>query len=252
MPDTFAVTIFFIVIVTVIAAFVKGRSRDKCINDFTQDLVTLEKTSGKEIWGKLRVENTGLELVYPNKHKDQDGHIETSYILYKKEYPNIQAIIRYYDELDDNSKKKREAELIRTNRPSVLKKLKRKTRNFFNTVRDSFMEVVNLLIGRAKQTATGGAILASQDKHISKLKHDLAGSVETAYEPLLERHIGKIVVFEMTRGKELFEYSGVLKDYTANFIEIMDVNYRVKEDKQFRKADMVVPRVHCLVRHLGE
>ena len=252
MPDTFAITVLFIVIVTVLAAFVRGRSRDKCINDFSQDLVTLEEKTGKNIWGKLRVENTGLELVYPDKHKDEDGHIETSYILYKNEFPNIQAIIRYLDELQEDSKKKRDTELIRTNQPTTLRKLKRKTRNFFNTVRDSLMEVINLLIGRAKQTAAGGAILSSQDKYVSKLKDELVGSVETAYEPLLERHIGKIVVFEMTSDEQVIEYTGVLKDYTADFIEIMDVNYKSKKGKSSRKADVVVPRGHCLVRHLGE
>ena len=35
MPDTFAITIIFIIIVTVIAAFVRGRSRDKCMKDFS-------------------------------------------------------------------------------------------------------------------------------------------------------------------------------------------------------------------------
>ena len=48
--------------------------------------LTIETTDGKTIWGKLRVENTGLELLYDAEHKDQDGHVETSYILYKQEY----------------------------------------------------------------------------------------------------------------------------------------------------------------------
>ncbi len=252
MPDTFAITIIFIIIVTVIAAFVRGRSRDKCMKDFSGDLVTLEETSGKNIWGRLRVENTGLELVYPNEHKDKDGHAETSYILYKNEYPNIQALIRYYDKLDQHGKKEREKELKKTYRPSAIRKLKRRTRNFFNTVRDSVMDGVNMLIGKAKMTTPGRAILTSQDKYVSQLKQDLFSSVETAYEPLLERHIGRKVVFEMTKGDNIFEYSGILKDYTADFIEIMDVNYKTKEDQPPRKADLVVLRKYGLIRHLGE
>jgi hypothetical protein len=215
-------------------------------------MVTLEETSGKTIWGKLRVENTGLELVYATTHKDKDGHDETSYILYKHEYPNIQALIRYHDQLDAHAKRERDKELEETYHPTELKRLKRKTRNLFNTIRDSVLEVVNLLMGQAKKTASAGAILSSQDKYVSQIKQELVGSMGTSYEPLLERHIGKKVVLELSKADKTFEYPGVLKDYTAEFIEIMDVDYRLKEDQPARKADLVVLRKYGIIRHLGE
>ena len=252
MPDTFAITIVSIIIVTVVAAFIRGRVKDKCLKAFSEDLVTLEETTGKIIWGKLSVENTGFELVYPTKHKDKSGHDETSYILYKHEYPNIQALIRYHNELNEHRKKEREKELKRTYHPRALRRLKRRIQNFFKTVRDSVMDVVNLLIGQAKRAAPGGAILTSQDKYVSQLKKELVGPMATSFEPLLERHIGKKVVLELTRGDKIFEYPGVLKDYTAEFIEIMDVDYRMKEDQPARKADLVISRKYGLIRHLGE
>jgi hypothetical protein len=252
MPDTFAITIVSIIIVTVVAAFIRGRAKDKCLKAFSEDLVTLEETTGKIIWGKLSVENTGFELIYPTKHKDKKGHDETSYILYKHEYPNIQALIRYHNELNEHRRKEREKELKRTYHPRALRRLKRRIQNFFKTVRDSVMDVVNLLIGQAKRAAPGGAILTSQDKYVSQLKKELVGSTATSFEPLLERHIGKKVVLELTRGDKIFEYPGVLKDYTAEFIEIMDVDYRMKEDQPAKKADLVISRKYGLIRHLGE
>jgi len=252
MPDTFAITIVSIIIFTVIAAFIKGKIRDKCLKDFSEDLVTLEEITGKIIWGKLSVENTGIELIYPTKHKDKSGHEETSYILYKQEYPNIQALIRYHNELSERRKKKREKELKRTYHPRALRKLKRRIQNFFKTVRDSVMDVVNLLIGQAKRTTPGGAMLTSQDKYVSQIKQELMGSMGTSFEPLLERHIGKRVVLELTKGDKIFEYPGVLKDYTAEFIEIMDVDYRVKEEQTAKKADLAIPREYGVIRHLGE
>jgi hypothetical protein len=56
----------------------------------------------------------------------------------------------------------------------------------------------------------------------------------------------------LVKDDKVFEYPGVLKDYTADFIEIMDVDYRVKEDQPRKKADLVVPRKYALIRHLGE
>ena len=252
MPDTFAITVIFIVLATLVAAFIRRRSRDKCLKDFSQTMTTLEKTDGKIIWGKLNVENTGLEFVYPVKHKDKDGHDETSYILYKYEYSNIAALIRYHDELSERGKTERQKELKRTYHPALLRRLKRKIQNVFKTVRDSVMEIVNMLISQAKKTTPAGAVLTSQDKYVSKMKQELMGSVGTSFEPLLERYIGHRVVLELLKGDKIFEYCGVLKEYTAEFVEIMDVDYKVKEDQSVRKADLVVSRKYGVVRHLGE
>ncbi len=247
-----AITILFIIFAAGLGAFIRKRSRDKCLRDFEQNMVTLEDTAGKTIWGKLRVENTGLEFVYPQKQKDEDGHDEASYILYKYEYPKIGLVIRFHDELSDENKKAREKELEKTYHPEWDRRLKRKTLNVLRTVRDSVVEIVNLVISQAKKATPAGKVLTSQDKYVSQMKQELMGSVGTSFEPLLEQYIGHKVVLEMIKGDKIFEYCGVLKEYTAEFIEIMDVNYKTTEDQQARTADLVVPRKLGLIRHLGE
>ena len=252
MDNVLGITIIFIVLSTVIAAFIRRRKRDKCLKDFSNDMVTINQTSGKIIWGKLRVENTGMELIYPDSHKDEDGHEETSFILYKYEYPDIQALIRYHDELSQSGKEQREKELKRTYHPNLLRRLKRKIQNIFKTIRDSVTEVVNLLITHAKKATPVGATLTSQDKYVSQMKQELMGSAGTSFEPLLERYIGHKVVLELLKGDDVFEHCGVLKEYTADFIEIMDVDYKANQDEAARKADLVVLRKYGLIRHLGE
>jgi len=247
-----AITIIFIVLAAIVGAFVRRVSRDKCLRDFSRDMVTLEDASGKIIWGTLRVENTGLEFVYPEKYRDEDGHDETSYILYKQEYPNIAALIRFHDELSDRNREEREKELKRTYHPTFLRRMKRRIKNIFKTVRDSVMEVVSLLMSQVKKATPAGAVLSSQDKYVSKMQQELISTVGTSYEPLLERYIGHKVVLDMIKGDKMLEYCGVLKDYTAEFVEIMDVNYKMKEDQPARKADLIVPRKLGVVRHLGE
>ncbi|OHB85066.1 MAG: hypothetical protein A2Z38_10385 [Planctomycetes bacterium RBG_19FT_COMBO_48_8] len=247
-----AITILFIILAAGIGAFVRKRSRDKCLRDFERNMVTLEQTSGKTIWGKLRVENTGLEFVYPEKHKDEEGHDETSYILYKYEYSDIAAVIRFHDELSEQNKKAREKELKRTYHPGSWRRLKRRILNVFRTIRDSVVEIINLLISQAKKATPAGKVLTSQDKYVSQMKQELMASAGTSFEPLLERYIGHKVVLEMMKGDKVLEYCGVLKDYTAEFIEIMDVNYASKLGQPTRTADLVVPRKYGLIRHLGE
>ena len=247
-----AITILFIIFAACVGAFVRKRSRDKCLRDFEHNMVTLEQKSGKTIWGNLRVENTGLEFVYSEKYHDPDGHDETSYILYKYEYPDIEAVVRYHDELSEPHKKEREKELKRTYHPGFRRRLKRRILNVFRTVRDSVVEIVNLLISQAKKATPAGKMLTSQDKYVSQMKTELMATAGTSFEPLLERYIGHKVVLEMFKGDKIFEYCGVLKEYTAEFIEIMDVNYAPALSQLTRKADLVIPRKYRLVRHLAE
>jgi small nuclear ribonucleoprotein (snRNP)-like protein len=252
MDNSFAITIAFIVLATLVAAFVRRITRDKCLRDFQNNFVNLLQTDNKTIWGNLRVENTGVELIYKTKHQDADGHEEASYILYKCEYPKIQTILRFLDELSDKNKKHRQKQLVKTYHPRLLSRAKRKTANIFKTIRDSVAEVMNLFISRVKKTAGFGETLVSQDKYVTQMKQQLMGSVGTSYEPLLERYIGRRVVLEMVKGDTVVEYSGVLRDYTAEFIEIMDVDYKAVQNGKSEKADMVVPRQYGLIRHLGE
>jgi hypothetical protein len=251
MPDALTITIIFIVLVALVGAFVRRLRRDKCLTDFSKNMVTLEETNGKTSWGKLRVENTGLELIYPERHQDQDGHEEASYILYKFEYPNIQALVRYHDQLSEAHKKARQRELKRTYHPGLLRRLRRRILNVFKTVRDSVIEVLNIAMTAAKKASPAAGVLAGQDKYVSQMKQELMGSVGTSYEPLLERYIGNKVVLELIRRDKVFEYCGVLKEYTADFVEIMDVDYKPAEQPG-RKVDLVVPRKYGVVRHLGE
>jgi hypothetical protein len=247
-----AITIIFIILATGVGAFVRKRSRDKCLRDFEQNMVTLEETSGKRVWGRLRVENTGLELVYPAKRADEDGHEEASFILYKYEFVNIQALVRFHDDLSDLNKARRERQLKKVYHPGAAQRVRRRVRNVFRTVRDSVWEVINILISQAKKASVAGKVLSGQDKYVSQMRQELMGSVGMSYEPLLERYIGRKVVLEMLRGEKVVEYSGVLKEYTAEFVEVMDVDYRMEHDEPRRKADLVVARQWGVVRHLGE
>ena len=235
-----------------IGAFIKGRLCDRCLLDLSGDIVNIELKNGKTVWGTLRVENTGLEFVYRDKQKDADGHEETSYILYKYEFPNIQTVVRFHDELSEKNKKAREKELERTYHPKWPRRFKRRLLNVFRTVRDSVVEIFNLLISQAKKATPAGKVLSSQDKYVNQMKQELVGSVGASFEPLLERYIGRKVVLEIFKGDKVLEYCGVLKDYTAEFIEIMDVNYAIKQGESIRRADLVIPRKLGLIRHLGE
>lgn len=250
--NPFVLTILFIFLSGIIAAFIRGRKRDKCLKAFRRFMITLEDTGGKYIWGKLRVEATGMELLYRETHTDADGHIESSYMIYKYEYGNIGALIRYHDQLSEENRKRRDAELKRTYHPSWPRRWRRKLMNIFRTIRDSIMEVSNVMMAQAKKTTVAGGLLSTQDKYVSQMKNEVIGSVDTSYEPLLEKYIGHRVVTEFLHKEQPVELAGVLKDYTADFIELLDVQYWFNGDEEKKKADIILPRKRAVVRHLAE
>lgn len=245
-------TIVFIFLSGIVAALINGRKRDKCLKAFGGFMITLEDVGGKFVWGKLRVESTGMELLYAQSHADADGHIERSYMIYKYEYGNIGALIRYHDQLSEHNLKRRDAELKRTYHPSWWRRWRRKLMNIFRTIRDSVMEVSNVLLAQAKKTTAAGGLLSTQDKYVSQMKNEVIGSVDTSYEPLLEKYIGHRMVAEFLHKDEPVELVGVLKDYTADFIELLDVQYWVNNGEEKKNADIILPRKRAVVRHLAE
>jgi len=252
LDAAFFITVVFVILSTIVALIFKRIHRDKCLKDFAGYMVTLEETGGKNIWGKLRVENTGIELMYPECQTDSDGHVEASYIVYKFEFSGIQSFVRYHEDLTEERKKLRMKDLERTYHPGFLQRMKRKSQNLFKTIKDALTEILNLLVNKAKKTSSVGGTLSSQDKYVTQMKKELIGSVGTSYEPLMERYIGHKVVLEVIKNDKVVEYAGVLKDYTAEFIEIMDVDYKSTDESAAKKTDLIVLRKIGIVRHLAE
>lgn len=251
--DSFTITLIFILISTLFAIFMRRKSRDKCLKAFEDDIVVIEKITGQTIPpGRLKVENTGLEISYIEKIKGEFGLLKTSYVLYKYEFPQIQAIIRYIDQQTPEELKRRQKEFEKVYHPKFRRRARRRIQNIFKTIKDSFAEVLTVFISHIQKAGDTGKVIKDQNKYVSQMKTDLIESVGSAYEPLMERYIGKMVVFELIRGDKKEKYSGILKDYTANFIELLDVEYKTKDDEKPAKADLILSQKLCVIRHLGE
>lgn len=241
-----------------LSGFLKGRERDRVLKDFSGYHVTLETLKGHLVWGDMHLHGTGLELVYRSDVQDEH-HIETTYILYKEEFSEIQAIYRYLDELAGPQWEKRQQELRRTFHPGIGRQLRRHSRNFLNTISDSLSQAVGILVGYAQVSTK--KISAGSDQYLSKVSQSIIGYVGTKYDPLLERYVGTKVVVEVTEGGVTYEHIGILKDYTADYLEILDVQYpreaqvQVGQQEQVREERNMrtVRRADCLtVTNTGE
>lgn len=222
MDNTLLITLIVLVVGALLGGYFKGRDRDRVLKDFAGYHVTLETLDGHLVWGNMRLHSTGIELIYRSDVQDE-YHIETTYILYKDQFPQIQAIYRYLDEIGGDQSERRQREWHKTFHPGFWHRFQRHSRNFLNTVSDSLSQAIGILVGYA-QTSTK-RISAGSDQYLSKVSQSIIGYVGTKYDPLLERYVGTKVVVEVTEGETVYEHIGVLKDYTADYLEVLDVQY---------------------------
>jgi len=217
------ITIGLIFVLTLVGAYIRSRRRDRCLKAWEGFHVTVERTDGKLVWGVLKLEPTGMELAYRDTVQDEK-HIESSYLLYANEYGDIQAIYRYADQLSPGDTARRARDIARAFHPSPLRRLGRSLRNFIITATDSLNEVFGIVLGRVQKTGT--RYLAPEGSSaIKSLGGQVLGQVGGTYDPLLEHYIGRRVVAEVVENNEVHEHVGIFKEYSSDFIEILDVHY---------------------------
>ncbi len=248
---TLLATVGLIFLVTMVGAYLRTRQVDRCLKSFDGFHVTLERTDGSIIWGVMELAPTGLELRYRDSVQD-DNHIETSYVFYADEYGDIQAMYRYVDQLTAEEKVRRTADRQRSFHPSLLRRMSRQLRHFIATANDSLSEVVGMLAGRLKRPA-GRYIDDTGAAQLTTLGRSVIGSVGHLHDPLLERYIGQRVVLEISEGDEVHEHVGIFKDYSSDFIELLDVRIPQRQtikatDKKSRHQRLQIEREPGIIK----
>ncbi len=220
LNNAFTLSLLLVGIGSLVGLYVKAHSRDRCLKDFENYKVTIERTNGKLVWGRLKVYNSGIELEYEHAHRDEEGHVENSYVLYNNEFEQIGAFFRYHDELTEEKKSRRERAIRKVYRPSIFSIASRKLRNFANTFKDAILQSFGLFMG----AKTKGTALGSKQKELTGFSGQLlSASTGNAFDPILERYLGQYVVTERMVGDQLEEIPGILKEYSPKFLELLNV-----------------------------
>ena len=249
--DAATITILFIILSALVAVVLRKIKKDKCLKDFRDDIIILELLNGQQYRGELNLKSSGMQFNYPEVIEAENKLKFLSFLLYKNEYPDIQAVVRYHKDLTEEGKKLRKEDFRKTFQPSRWRKLRRSIFNFLKIIKDAVIEIINMMTSHLSKTTPVGAAISSNDSQVNKMKNEVYSLVETSYEPLLEDYIGERVILELKRGTDWVKYNGVLKDYTAEFIELIDVDYAPETSGKI-DADLIVLRKYGIVRNLSE
>jgi hypothetical protein len=229
LNNSFSLALLFIFLVAIISAVVNMRRRDKCLKLLRGHHVTYLTTPGRIIWGDLRVYNQGVELCFDAPHQTREGVIKTSELVYEPKLTECLAICRTSIALTERERRARQRQVRRSFNPGLLRRLRRVFVNFMNTIRDAFSKAISTVIGHFAAVRPGSAVLTQQRAGVDQIGQTLLGTVARAYEPLLERHIGRPVVLTMTNPgdeqKRRIELPGFLVDYSDKYVAVFNVSH---------------------------
>jgi small nuclear ribonucleoprotein (snRNP)-like protein len=243
----FWVPMVLVFVTATVAAIAARRKRDRCLKFLNFEKVLILLNSNKWLWGKLTVFPHTMELVYDAV--EQDG--KASYILYQSEIDQIKKIIQPTPNAGTPEFDAWRAEVDRIANPSAFRQLRRYLWNAFNTLRDAISQSLSLLLGTLKTKTPMGKI-SSADKRAGEIGNTLISSVPNAYEPVLEKYLGKTVVVEMLEGDTVEEFTGLLQEYSGAYLLLRNVHLEPDVDTGKplpERFDVVFPRRRALVRH---
>lgn len=225
---SFIITLGVIVLATLVGAFLRSRRRDRCLADFNGYHITVERKDNRIIWGDMHLQPTGFEMIYRSDVQDQ-GHMEASYVYYKDEYGDIQAIYRYARDLTPELQERRARSVEKSLHPGILRRIRRSLRNFLSIATDAFSEALTMSLGRVRRK--GAALITdTSQSYLRGISKDVIGYVGTSFDPLLEKFVGTRVVVEVVEDEAIHEHAGMLKEYSADFLEVLDVYYPLPQE----------------------
>ncbi len=260
MIDGFTLTIIIIFLAAIIGAVLNSRAMDRCLKTWNGYHVVVEENNGKTIWGTMKLFPTGIELDYLNPVLDVQGHYESSYILYKDQYSSIHAMYRYVEDIPSDQMLRRSREIESLQKQVLAKLLWRKIRNIFNTLKDAVAETFSIILGKVKSGKVGAITTKTGTDKMEQIGKNIIGYSGTTFDPLLERHLYRRVVIEITKENLTTEYTGILKEYSGQFLEVLAVNYPTRKTYRLSieseveiqsKVKLFIKKGKCFIENSG-
>jgi hypothetical protein len=247
--NVFWMSVLLIFVLTVVGALIRMRQRDKCLKLFAGHHVTYVPLGGRPVWGDLVVASSGLEVLFDAPGVTGRGLMKTSTLLFPRDLARCLALCRSVHGLTDEERRSRERQIRRSFNPGPLRRLFRWVRNIINTIRDAFTRSLNVVIGRVMRTSPVAADVQVERGGITEVGATVFGALGNAYEPLLERHIGKPVILELNCSGQaapsapgsappvLIELPGYLVDYTERFLAVFNIDHEPVESISLRLTE---------------
>jgi hypothetical protein len=249
LDEIFLATVALIFALSLAAAVVGRLAKDKCLKLMHDHHVTYLPETGPIILGDMHVRSHGFEIIFDSPFVSSRDLAKTGCLIYEDKAPHALAICRTIHGLTKDELRDREKQIARGVHPGLLRRLRRGIANSLNVVRDAIVNALGLVIGRFAGAGIGSAVKA-QSGQVTEFSGTLLGMVANAYEPLLERHIGKPVILEVLYPNDApfrsGEFPGYLVEYNQTFIALLSPD-RSSQERIEAEVDETTELEGCTV-----
>jgi hypothetical protein len=235
MGDTLT-TILILIGVSVVAAALRARRKDRCMTWFDGHDVTLHGLEAEPVSGHLEVESNAYIVTYDDASRPQANEI-----FYASEWESMAWLERVSVNLDVKQAKARVKRMRKAVRPGLFVRMSRDIRILLNSAKDTVLEILSALMA-ATRKATPIKRMGDDAAMLDKIKKE-GGETLTAYahEPVWERYRGQKVILEALNGSGL-GFEGILVEYSQSYILLFDAGQEGR--------DILVRRDLSTVRHI--
>lgn len=144
----------------------------------------------------------------------------------KKIYPGdlnkVSAMIQFREAMDEKELERRRKELRRLYHPPLHSRIARRVYNALAYVKDKIASSLSL------SSRIPTSMIPGAREIIAEAEKKALAPLGATYDPLLENGIGRLVTLRVkdVDGSER-RYQGILREYSAKYIAVYDVDYRI-------------------------
>jgi len=226
LDNLFWLTVGLIFSVTLLGAIVRRIKKDRCLKLFHNYHITYLGENTSATWGDMFVTSQGFQIQFDQPYFTRRGFAKHGCLIYEADFGRAIALCRSTHGLSPQEQSRREVEIKRCVDPNLWHQLMRFLANMVNMVRDAITNTLSLFLGRFGGRGGAATVAKDQSGRITELGGSLLGLVGRAYEPLLERHLGKPVILQITLPDKtippITEFPGYLADYNEKFVSIVN------------------------------
>lgn len=233
----------------------KRRARDHCLKKLEGSKIIMPTLTGKWESGLLKVFAQGIELSFSEPKEEECGTLN-SLVLHPNEVGQIPYFLRPAPPIDTRLGVQWKKELNRIRQPSFLDRGRRCVLNFYNMLRDAFGQAAQAILGAITKDSSFSQVKDS-NKRMNEMQAGLTELVPNAWEPILEKYRGHSIVVERKTSAGVIKESGILEDYSSEYLLVREVRIREPELLGFLQKnpkfagtyDLVYARSSSIIRH---
>jgi len=219
--------------------------KDPCLKFLDEFHVSLIDSKGKVHWGEMGLTSQGMQLHFDATGIDERGLSKCGVIVFPRELSEMVALCRSTHGITDAERELRDEQVRLVLEPTLWTRMKRALKNAFGMVRDAIIDSISLVFGQMGTSPHRTvAALAGGQRQVAEVGGAILDLGARAFEPLLERLVGKPVIARVGMpGDRNAYFPGYLAEYNEKYLVVVNPSHDPEESLRLTPGDERSPGI---------